>query len=361
MKKSILIMSLVFGLNAAHAQPNNVPTAGLVGYWPFDDNSANDLTANANHGTINGATPTTDRYNITNHAFDFNGTSDYIVVPNTLSNFSALSGFSDLSISVWIKTNGLTTVQAMVAKWFQTLNCGAGNNSDTYEVALSGSAVQFATNFNNTTGLSSPANLNSGDVQVWRHLVFVFDSGAGTMSVYIDGTLAHSSSTSGTSICSSLNDLYFGADWNGNTSSIWRYFDGALDDIGIWDAVLTPCEILGLYAPPTRESSDPPEDGKIAFLQDNTIKTSSKMEQNIPNPFINETVVKYNVAPQVQNAHLEIYDITGKQVTSIPLSQRGTSQITITSEKLSPGVYTYSIIEDGKKTGNSKKMIVAEK
>ena len=87
---------------------------------------------------------------------------------------------------------------------------------------------------------------------------------------------------------------------------------------------------------------------------------SFKMEQNEPNPFNNETVVKYTIPQEVNNAYMAVYDLSGKQLTTLPISQKGSSSLIITSEKLAAGIYIYSIIADGKMI-DSKKMIVAEK
>jgi hypothetical protein len=84
------------------------------------------------------------------------------------------------------------------------------------------------------------------------------------------------------------------------------------------------------------------------------------MDQNEPNPFTNETVISYNIPQQVNNAYLAVYDLSGKQITTFPIEQKGASSMTITSEKLSAGIYIYSIIGDNK-VMDSKKMIVAGK
>lgn len=84
------------------------------------------------------------------------------------------------------------------------------------------------------------------------------------------------------------------------------------------------------------------------------------MSQNEPNPFNNETVIRYTLPQQVNAASLIVYDLTGKQIASFPVTEKGTSSITITSEKLAAGIYIYSIVADGKIV-DSKRMIVAEK
>lgn len=92
----------------------------------------------------------------------------------------------------------------------------------------------------------------------------------------------------------------------------------------------------------------------------NTLGIGYNMEQNVPNPFTHETVIKYTLPQQVNNAYMGVYDMTGKQVTTFAITQRGSSSITITSEKLAAGMYFYSIVADGRIV-DSKRMVVAEK
>jgi hypothetical protein len=92
----------------------------------------------------------------------------------------------------------------------------------------------------------------------------------------------------------------------------------------------------------------------------NTIETGFQMSQNEPNPFTYETVVKYTLPTTISNAFMAVYDLTGKQITTFPINERGSASVVITSEKLSAGIYIYSIVADGNIV-DSKRMIVAEK
>lgn len=86
----------------------------------------------------------------------------------------------------------------------------------------------------------------------------------------------------------------------------------------------------------------------------------ASMEQNAPNPFSHETVIKFNLPAQIGNAYLTVYDLSGKQIKTLPLSQRGSSSITITADQLEAGIYIYSIIADGNLV-DSKRMVVTDK
>jgi hypothetical protein len=93
--------------------------------------------------------------------------------------------------------------------------------------------------------------------------------------------------------------------------------------------------------------------------QSNSAAEGFALDQNIPNPFSSETVIKYTLPQEIKTASLIVYDLSGKQLTSFPL-ERTTTSITITSEKLAAGIYIYSVMADGK-IMDSKRMIVADK
>lgn len=84
------------------------------------------------------------------------------------------------------------------------------------------------------------------------------------------------------------------------------------------------------------------------------------LEQNIPNPFTYETRISYTLPADTKTAYLAVYDLTGKQLATFPIEKNNTSSITISAEKLAPGIYIYSVIANGNVL-DSKRMIVAEK
>ena len=84
-KASIHLALFVVGiLIAVNSHAQSYLTNGLVAYFPFNGN-ANDATANGNNGTNYGATLTTNRFGMSNSAFNFNGSS-YINVGGVISN-----------------------------------------------------------------------------------------------------------------------------------------------------------------------------------------------------------------------------------------------------------------------------------
>jgi hypothetical protein len=79
--------------------------------------------------------------------------------------------------------------------------------------------------------------------------------------------------------------------------------------------------------------------------------------QNTPNPFSQTTQIKYYLPNEVKNAILNIYDMQGQQIRSIPINNRGNSSETINGSELHAGLYFYSLIADGHEI-DTKRMIL---
>ncbi|MDR2238227.1 MAG: tail fiber domain-containing protein [Chryseobacterium sp.] len=89
--------------------------------------------------------------------------------------------------------------------------------------------------------------------------------------------------------------------------------------------------------------------------QANTVSTSSfSLEQNVPNPFNKETIIRFNA--EGEHIMIGVYDSSGRQLQSIPV-KKGEKQITVSANTLTPGVYIYNLVANGKLV-DSKKMMV---
>jgi hypothetical protein len=80
------------------------------------------------------------------------------------------------------------------------------------------------------------------------------------------------------------------------------------------------------------------------------------LDQNLPNPFAENTVITYNIPEDVNNAKLLFYDLNGRVIKEMNIEERGASKLTVYGENLKTGVYTYSLIADGKLIA-TKKMV----
>lgn len=112
-------------------------------------------------------------------------------------------------------------------------------------------------------------------------------------------------------------------------------------------AINTSSNLKGVPATSTSEDLQLPE------------SESSTLYQNSPNPYTNETTIGYNLNENVGSATLFIYNMTGKQLRSYNIIERGASNITIEGGNLSAGMYMYSLVADGCLIG-TKQMLLTD-
>ena len=206
---------------------------GLVAYYPFNGN-AEDESGNVNHGEVNGAELTTDRNGISNSAYRFDGLDDYIEV----SDFGNVVPTEEISVSMWVKSTE-SRFQ------FQLMLCPDDNRF--------GVSVDY--NHNNVNhsfwdfgweGYSgnAPGRLYDNTETFntdWHHYVFISSISQGVMSIYKDGILLIEE-TDPKSLQNSA-DKYLRIGSGDNKA----YYKGVIDDIRIYNKVLTSEKINQLY------------------------------------------------------------------------------------------------------------------
>jgi hypothetical protein len=218
--------------------PSNLQT-GLVAYYPFCGN-ANDASGNGNHGTVNGATLTIDRFGRVNSAYRFNGTSDFISVADA----NTLDFTNNFSISIWMQIPEYANGNERVAIGKQRSIDGTGYQI-TAASAYNSSKYVAAINNNGQAVVIGNAPNDYLTLNKWSQIVVTY--GAGILSIYKDGVLT-GSLPSTISLSNSSLPLYIGKEFN--TS---RYFKGFLDDIALYNRALSASDVQQLYsisAPP---------------------------------------------------------------------------------------------------------------
>jgi len=88
------------------------------------------------------------------------------------------------------------------------------------------------------------------------------------------------------------------------------------------------------------------------------IISTPRLDQNTPNPFGKTTTIAYYIPEGSHPNMLMLTDLNGKQIKNIIISQTGEGSITIDASELTPGIYNYSLIVNGKET-LTKRMVVA--
>ncbi len=73
------------------------------------------------------------------------------------------------------------------------------------------------------------------------------------------------------------------------------------------------------------------------------------LNQNVPNPFAEQTIIIYTLLDGTKKAEMHFYNSEGKMINSVELSTAaGKSQLNVFANDLTNGVYTYTLVVDGK-------------
>ena len=81
--------------------------------------------------------------------------------------------------------------------------------------------------------------------------------------------------------------------------------------------------------------------------------------QNTPNPFTESTLIRCDVADDIVQADLYIYNMNGEQISEYAVIERGETSITIDGGSLNAGMYLYALIADGQVI-DTKRMILTK-
>ena len=203
--------------------------------------------------------------NQNDHVVDLTASNDYI----SAGDESAYDMTTALSFAAWVKPNGRSTESILF------------NREGEYELAISSNgnlAYAIANSNPGWTWVDTPVHIPLNE---WVHIAFTYDSGG--PKIYINGKLVYVGSGIGTigDVAPSQNELRFG--WRENLGPNNK-FSGFMDEISLWNRVLTPQQIENLLTIPL----DGTESGlvlhyRISSGESNTLSdsTSNSFDGNI--------------------------------------------------------------------------------
>ena len=97
------------------------------------------------------------------------------------------------------------------------------------------------------------------------------------------------------------------------------------------------------------KSNSTPTNGKIQNRSEIVeLKSTSIIEQNTPNPFTNNTSIRYSLTDNKGNAFINFYSSAGVVLKSVKLNASGKGVIDVKASELASGIYQYSLVIDGK-------------
>lgn len=236
MKRCLILAVLAFlSSTCLFAQ---IPTAGLVGYWPFNGN-ANDASGNGNNGNVNGATLASDRFGNPNSAYSFNGAGNYIsVATNPSLDFSINN---KISVSLWIYP--IAYAAGNFNKIFISKQSGSGTTQQGFNCWFNNGNAGMLIRNGSTDNFGGPAYGSALPLNNWSHLTMTYDTG--TAKFYYNGNLIFTATGQTSTIGNNSLDLLFGkANWNNINA---EPFNGVMDEIAIYNRALSSSEVNAIY------------------------------------------------------------------------------------------------------------------
>ena len=216
-----------------------------VAHWTLDDGSGSTAvdSAGGHDGTLtSGPTWTSD--GVRDGALLFDGIDDHIVVPHD----DSLSITEALSISAWARVDSaFLGTNRIISKERPGMN-------DNFWLSVQGDQLWMGIGGEFfSPGIALPSN-------EWFHVVGMYDSVAGEVRIYLNGFEALAQATS-TTLTPNTDELIIGANWESG-----KFFDGALDDVRIYDRVLGESEIIDqAYAPTYCDAEYAPDNRQSTF------------------------------------------------------------------------------------------------
>ncbi len=235
------------GESANSSQVSAIPAAAppALARYEFEGN-ANDTSGNGYNGADTLVSYVPGKVGV--FAAQFNGSGSYVQIPRNIG--------TNFSLSLWVKT---TDTGGTGAQWWSGKGLVDGE--------VSGSAADFGAAVLNSkfvlgigspdTTISTVSAINDGN---WHHLAATRDAVSGAIRLYVDGVL-NNSGTGPTGPRSSPPNLRIGSIQTGSTGG---FLNGTVDEVRLYDRVLTDSEIGALATINTPPTISPIADQTVA-------------------------------------------------------------------------------------------------
>ncbi|MEW5734291.1 MAG: LamG-like jellyroll fold domain-containing protein [Thermodesulfobacteriota bacterium] len=225
--------------------------SGLLAYYPFSGN-ANDMSGNGHHGTVSGATLTTDARGNDASAYSFDGTDDYIII-NDGGALSFDANTEDYTVSLWFSTPTLDMPldAGNYSGHILSDRSATDNVQMSYDFQVYGQSQPNPTNalavstWDGGSCCESPITA-SGFVETDKWYNAVYSVEGQVAKLYINGALQDTKDLSGALAGSTKNT-------EGTTigrfagAFFGHYWPGKVDEIRIYNRTLSAVEVSQLH------------------------------------------------------------------------------------------------------------------
>lgn len=214
-----------------HATWTSALNNNLLAYYNFNDISGNALDSlGISNGTVYGATQgVTGKIGT---AYRFDGTNDEVIVN---SSYMQVVNETNVSISMWVWSNKTSTTVYAISKSSDS----AGRQN--YAIRQENEWWNARTTQSNLGGIVANDSTTQVNTGAFQHVVYRRNDTY--LSIWVNGVVAGIFAYDGTHYGQATN-------WtigNRGDPSSAQFFNGTIDEIGIWNRSLTDAEITQLY------------------------------------------------------------------------------------------------------------------
>jgi uncharacterized protein (TIGR02145 family) len=299
----------------ANTSPTYAPNDGMLAYYNFNGN-ADDLSGNGYDGVINGATLVVGVDENDNSAYSFDGEDDSIHLENLPINLDPSNSYTFM-FHVKTPLSVSQTGGAIISNY--------QNHSSQSEL--------FIGVYNDVIRVwgdgSQPIQSCNNSSQDWRNVIVTIQGS--TSKVYVDSQLICTDTILISSGASS-HSTFIGKTDCPTTSNQCNYFSGLIDELGVWNRVLSENEISNLSY-------------SISTLSVN--KNQRTIEEGViifPNP--TSTIINIDFEFSIA----KVFDLTGRKVLESNFK-------TIDLSELPNSIYLLRLYDNSKNVLGTSKVI----
>lgn len=224
-------------------------TDNIQAYWKLEETSGTRFDETANNNDLTDNNTVLYGTGIIGNGADFELTNSETLSITDASQ-TGLDFTGAFSVSMWVKPESLSGTEAIHGLVGKNLNSNRG-----WQLGIGmigGQAYADATWYNSAgTRQIIQWSLGTFSAGTMYHLVFAMNIGStdiNTFDIYKNGVaLTRSGTVSVTDIGDHAGDFVMGKATNTGIYTSHTYFDGIIDEVGIWSRVLSGTEITTLY------------------------------------------------------------------------------------------------------------------
>ena len=209
---------------------------GLTGNPQFDftrsfTSTALRLTVSVNQPPIAG--------NRTPGALDFDGVNDYVIIPGN----PQLNPRTAMTFEAWILARALTSSRFGIAGLWNLDGTPAGQAQQSYVLEVNNSKLRFRISLDGVESSFPVADPVDLPLNTWVHVAGTYDGAA--LRLYRNGTLVQTTFGVNGQLAENTLPMLIGRLFS---SSSFRFFDGFIDEVRLWDVALSAAEVQASMA-----------------------------------------------------------------------------------------------------------------